>query len=61
MDIEELVSLERNIGRPDLAKLLVRYGMTSSIQEAFDRYLVGGEMKRLDLLIRSLVIKNVLV
>lgn len=44
-DIEELVSLERNIGRPDLAKLLVRYGIVSSIQEAFDRYLIGANEK----------------
>lgn len=41
-DIEELIKLERNIGRPDLAKLMVRDGVVSSIDEAFDRYLVDA-------------------
>lgn len=38
-DIEELINLERNIGRPDLAKLMLKAGIVSSVDEAFDRYL----------------------
>ena len=37
--IEELINLERNIGRPDLAKLMLKDGIVSSIDDAFDRYL----------------------
>lgn len=29
-----------NIGRPDLAKLLIKYGYVTSVQEAFDKYLI---------------------
>lgn len=39
-DIDKLVRLERNIGRPDLAKLMLQYGIVCSIEEAFDRYLI---------------------
>ena len=38
-DIEHLINLDKNIGRPDLAKLMMEYGMVETIDEAFDRYL----------------------
>ena len=38
-DIYELISLDKNIGRPDLAKLLMKYGFVKSTKEAFDKYL----------------------
>lgn len=39
-DIENLVNSNRNLGRPDLARLCVKYGYTHSIQDAFDKYLI---------------------
>ncbi len=39
-DIKELVNASHNLGRPDLAKLCVKYGYASTIQDAFDKYLV---------------------
>ncbi len=39
-DIKELVNANHNLGRPDLAKLCVKYGYASTIQDAFDKYLV---------------------
>ncbi len=39
-DIKALVNASHNLGRPDLAKLCVKYGYASTIQDAFDKYLV---------------------
>lgn len=39
-DIKELVNSNHNLGRPDLAKLCVKYGYASSIQDAFNKYLI---------------------
>ena len=39
-DIEELLNLPHNIGRPDLAKLCIKYGYVETVKEAFDKYLV---------------------
>ena len=39
-DIESLVNSNRNLGRPDLARLCVKYGYAQSIQDAFDKYLI---------------------
>lgn len=39
-DVNELLNLPRNIGRPDLAKLLIKYNYVSTVKEAFDKYLV---------------------
>lgn len=39
MDIKKLFSFEGNIGRPQLAKLLIKYGYSKNVQEAFDKYL----------------------
>lgn len=44
-DIEELIDLDRNIGRPDLAKLLIKYGIVDTVSEAFDKYLVNAHDK----------------
>ena len=38
-DIKELLNAEHNLGRPDIAKLLIKYGYAYSIQHAFDKYL----------------------
>ena len=39
-DIDNLISANRNIGRPDLARLCIKYGYVNTVKEAFDRYLV---------------------
>ena len=44
-DIKELVNSTHNLGRPDLAKLCVKYGYVSSIQDAFDKYLIAAHNK----------------
>lgn len=38
-DIIELITADHNIGRPELAKLCVKYGFANSVQEAFTKYL----------------------
>ena len=38
-DIRELVNANHNLGRPDLAKLCIKYGYANTVQEAFDKYL----------------------
>ena len=44
-DIKELVNSEHNLGRPDLAKLCVKYGYASSVRDAFDKYLIEAYNK----------------
>ena len=44
-DIKELVNSNHNLGRPDLAKLCVKYGYASSNQDAFDKYLIDAYNK----------------
>lgn len=44
-DIQKLLNKEKNIGRPDLAKLCVRYGHAKSVAEAFDKYLEAAYKK----------------
>ena len=44
-DIKELVNSNHNLGRPDLAKLCVKYEYASSIQDAFDKYLIAAHNK----------------
>ncbi len=39
-DIRKLINSNSNIGRPDIAKLCVKYGYSISPQEAFDKYLI---------------------
>lgn len=38
-EIEKLVHSKGNIGRPQIARLLIRYGHCKNVDEAFDRYL----------------------
>ncbi len=38
-DIQDLINATHNLGRPDLAKLLVKYDFAGDINEAFDKYL----------------------
>lgn len=38
-DIKDLINSNHNLGRPDLAKLCIKYGYASSVKEAFDKYL----------------------
>ena len=44
-DIKELVNANHNLGRPDLAKLCVKYGYATTFQDAFDKYLIEAHNK----------------
>lgn len=44
-DIKNLVNANHNLGRPDLAKLCVKYGYASNVQDAFDKYLIEAYNK----------------
>jgi len=44
-DIKSLVNANHNLGRPDLAKLCIKYGYASSIKDAFDKYLIDAYNK----------------
>lgn len=44
-DIKNLVNANHNLGRPDLAKLCVKYGYATTVQDAFDRYLIDAYNK----------------
>lgn len=44
-DIKNLVNANHNLGRPDLAKLCIKYGYARTIQEAFDKYLIEAHNK----------------
>lgn len=39
-DVDKIFQKETNIGRPDVAKLLIKEGYVTSVQEAFDKYLI---------------------
>lgn len=39
-DIDNILNKHTNVGRPDVAKLLIKYNYVSSVQEAFDKYLI---------------------
>lgn len=41
-DILQILNKTENIGRPDIAKLLIKYGYASSVQEAFQKYLIDA-------------------
>ena len=41
-DIKELINSNHNLGRPDLAKLCVKYGYASTVNDAFDKYLIDA-------------------
>lgn len=44
-DISNLFDSVGNIGRPNLAKLLIKYGYCNSVKEAFEKYLVDAYKK----------------
>ena len=44
-DIKKLVNSNHNLGRPDLAKLCIKYGYASTVTEAFDKYLTEAHNK----------------
>lgn len=44
-DIKQLINSNHNIGRPDIAKLCVKYGYAKTVQEAFDKYLIDAYEK----------------
>ncbi len=44
-DIKKLLTTNRNIGRPDLARLCMKYGYANTVQEAFDKYLIDANRK----------------
>lgn len=44
-DIKNLINANHNLGRPDLAKLCIKYGYATSVSEAFDKYLIDAYNK----------------
>lgn len=44
-DIRDVINVDHNLGRPDLARLCMKYGYASSVQEAFDKYLNASHDK----------------
>ena len=43
-DIKELINSNHNLGRPDLAKLCVKYGYAESVPDAFQKYLIDASL-----------------
>ena len=39
-DIKDLINANHNLGRPDLAKLCIKYGYATSVKDAFNKYLI---------------------
>lgn len=44
-DILNLINQNKNIGRPDIAKLCVKYGYATNVQDAFNKYLIDAHSK----------------
>lgn len=44
-EIQEIINTKGNIGRPDIARLLIKYGYVKDIYEAFDKYLIDAYAK----------------
>lgn len=44
-EILEILNRQSNIGRPDLARLLMKHNHVNSVQEAFDKYLIEAYKK----------------
>lgn len=44
-DIKSLINANHNLGRPDLARLCIKYGYAKTVQEAFDKYLIDAYNK----------------
>ena len=41
-EIKVLINANHNLGRPDLARLLIKKGYVKTVQEAFDKYLIAA-------------------
>lgn len=48
-DIKELINAKNVIGRPHIAKLCIEYGYATSVQDAFDKYLIDAHDKVRDI------------
>lgn len=44
-DLIEMFNANHNLGRPDLSKLCIKYGLANSVQDAFDKYLIDAHNK----------------
>lgn len=44
-ELKELINSNHNLGRPDIARLLIKNGYVNSVQEAFDKYLIDAYKK----------------
>lgn len=44
-ELKELINFNHNLGRPDIARLLVKNRYVATIQEAFDKYLIDAYNK----------------
>lgn len=44
-DIKDMINSNHNLGRPDLAKLCIKYGYAKTVKEAFDKYLIEAKNK----------------
>jgi len=44
-DIKNLVNANHNLGRPDIARLCIKYGYATSVKDAFDKYLIEANKK----------------
>ena len=44
-EILEILNLQRNIGRPDIAKLLIKHGIVDTVDDAFTEYLIDAHNK----------------
>lgn len=44
-EIKELIDSNKNLGRPDIAKLCWKNGYVNSVQDAFDKYLIDAYKK----------------
>lgn len=44
-EIRELINADHNLGRPDLARILLKRGLVTSVKDAFDKYLNDADKK----------------
>lgn len=44
-EVEKILSASHNIGRPDVARLLIKYGYASDVSDAFNKYLIDAYNK----------------
>ncbi len=44
-DIKDLINAKHNLGRPDIAKLCIKYGYATSVSDAFKKYLTPAYEK----------------